>query len=209
MCLNYLQTRRNATVSPFYTFRTRQSSFPTTGQQFPNPNFQRSLPLHDKPRVKTADHSFGWHVWHHVTLRFQLFAQRQKFRITAVHGPDTAGPDRFERFRGGGGRLHVSFLHPQPVDGVQFARVASSQPVSWKGKHRGENVSLDRTRPCIYTSNKNITIHVRIHSTVNVIQACIFILLSVLEVTQRVPPTCIIKTSRTDNRLSSWGGPWE
>ena len=29
------------------------------------------------------------------------------------------------------------------------------------------------------------------------IRKCIFIMLSVLEVTQRVPPTCIIKTSRT------------
>jgi hypothetical protein len=40
--------------------------------------------------------------------------------------------------------------------------------------------------------------HGRIHSTVKVIRACLFIMLSVQEVTQRVPPTCIIKTSRTN-----------
>ena len=44
------------------------------------------------------------------------------------------------------------------------------------------------------------TIHVRIDSTVKVIQACIFILWSVLEVTVPVPPTCTIKTSRTAGR---------
>ena len=60
-----------------------------------------------------------------------------------------------------------------------------------------ESVSIDPTRPCIYTSNKHTKIHVRIHSTVNVLRACIFIMLSVLKVTQRVPPTCIIKISRT------------
>ena len=49
-----------------------------------------------------------------------------------------------------------------------------------------KNVSSDHTRPCISTSNKNIKIHVRIYSTVKVIRACIFIMLSVLEVTQRV-----------------------
>jgi hypothetical protein len=58
-------------------------------------------------------------------------------------------------------------------------------------------VSLDPTRPCIDTSNTHIKIHVRIHSTVNVIRACLFIMWSVLDVTQRVPPTCTLKTSRT------------
>ena len=38
-----------------------------------------------------------------------------------------------------------------------------------------KNVSLDPTRPCISTSNKNIKRQVRIHSTFNVKQACIFI----------------------------------
>ena len=47
------------------------------------------------------------------------------------------------------------------------------------------------------TYNKKIKIHVRIHSTVNVIRACIFTMLPVLEVTQRVPPTCITKTDAT------------
>ena len=46
-----------------------------------------------------------------------------------------------------------------------------------------KNVSLDPTRPCIQTYNQNIKIHVRINSTVKVIRACIFIMLSVLEVT--------------------------
>ena len=58
-----------------------------------------------------------------------------------------------------------------------------------------KSVSLDHTHNCIQTSHKNIKIHVRIHSTVNVIRACIFIMLSVLKITQRVPPTCITKTS--------------
>jgi hypothetical protein len=43
-----------------------------------------------------------------------------------------------------------------------------------------------------------------------VIRACIFILLSVLEVTQRVPPTCTIKTDftyRHDPFLVTVGGP--
>ena len=60
-----------------------------------------------------------------------------------------------------------------------------------------KNVSLDHTRNCIYTYNKNLKIHVRINSTVKVIRARIFIMLSVLEGTQRVPPTCIIKTDFT------------
>ena len=53
-----------------------------------------------------------------------------------------------------------------------------------------KNVSLDHTRNCISTSNKHKKIHVRINSTVKVIRACIFIMWSVLEGTQRVPPTC-------------------
>ena len=60
-----------------------------------------------------------------------------------------------------------------------------------------KSVSLDHTRRCIHTYNKNIQIHPRIHSTVNVIRTCLFILLSVLKVAQRVPPTCTITTSRT------------
>jgi hypothetical protein len=46
-----------------------------------------------------------------------------------------------------------------------------------------KNVSLDHTRNCIQTYNKNKKIHVRINSTVKVIRACIFRMLSVLEVT--------------------------
>ena len=53
-----------------------------------------------------------------------------------------------------------------------------------------KNVSIDHTRNCIQTYNKNKKIHVRINSTVKVIRTCIFILLSVLEGTQLVPPTC-------------------
>ena len=64
-----------------------------------------------------------------------------------------------------------------------------------------KSVSIDPTRPCIYTSNQNIKIHVRIHSTVNVIRARIFIMLSVREVTQRVPPTCTIQISRTSGSV--------
>jgi len=60
-----------------------------------------------------------------------------------------------------------------------------------------KKVSTDHTRPCIQTYNKNKKIHVRITSTVKVIRACMFIMLSVLKVTQRVPPTCTIKTDFT------------
>ena len=60
-----------------------------------------------------------------------------------------------------------------------------------------KKVSIDHTRNCIQTSTKNKKIYPRIHSTVKVIRACIFIMLAVLEVTQRVPPTCIIKTDFT------------
>ena len=62
----------------------------------------------------------------------------------------------------------------------------------WSSSSKIEkNVSLDHTRNCISTSNKNKKIRVRIHSTVKVIRACMFIMWSVLEVAQRVPPTCI------------------
>ena len=60
-----------------------------------------------------------------------------------------------------------------------------------------QSVSLDHTRPCISTYNKHIKRQVRIHATDNVVRACIFIMLSVLEVAQRVPPTCTTSTSRT------------
>ena len=58
-----------------------------------------------------------------------------------------------------------------PIDcrGTQYLKVTSKK-----------SVSLGRTRPCMYTSNKNIKILVRIHSTVKVIRACLFICLSVL-----------------------------
>ena len=47
-------------------------------------------------------------------------------------------------------------------------------------------------------------IQVRINATVQVIRACLFIVWSVLEGTQRVPPTCMIKTSRTSHRSCGW-----
>ena len=72
-----------------------------------------------------------------------------------------------------------------------------------------KKVSIDHTRHCIDTYNKNKQIHVRIHSTVNVIRARIFIMLSVLEVTQRVPPTCIINTSRTHRPTRRPGQFWK
>ena len=52
-----------------------------------------------------------------------------------------------------------------------------------------KKVSTDPTRHCIDTYNQTIKIHVRITSTVKVIRASMFIMWSVLEVTQRVPPT--------------------
>ena len=55
--------------------------------------------------------------------------------------------------------------------------------------------NIEKTVSIDHTKHKKIP--VRINSTFNVIRACMFILLSVLEGTQRVPPTCTIKTSRT------------
>ena len=60
-----------------------------------------------------------------------------------------------------------------------------------------KKVSLDHPRICIQTSHKHQKRQVRITSTVKVIRACLFIMWSVLEGTQRVPPTCTTKTSRT------------
>ena len=44
-----------------------------------------------------------------------------------------------------------------------------------KINHIEKRVSIDHTRPCIQTYNKNKKIHVRITSTVKVIRTCIFI----------------------------------
>ena len=55
--------------------------------------------------------------------------------------------------------------------------------------------NIEKTVSIDHTKHKKIP--VRINSTFNVIRACMFILLSVREVTQRVPPTCTTKTSRT------------
>ena len=66
-----------------------------------------------------------------------------------------------------------------------------------------KNVSIDHTRHCIQTSNKNLKIYPRINSTFKVIRKCIFLMLSVLEVAQRVPPTCIIKISRTKSTAAA------
>jgi hypothetical protein len=51
--------------------------------------------------------------------------------------------------------------------------------------------------------HKNKQIHVRIHSTFKVIRTCMFIVLSVLEGTQRVPPTCTDFTYRVEIALTS------
>ena len=55
--------------------------------------------------------------------------------------------------------------------------------------------NIEKTVSIDHTKHKKIP--VRINSTFNVIRACMFILLSVLEVTQRVPPTCTTKTDFT------------
>ena len=81
------------------------------------------------------------------------------------------------------------------VDGVAQPKEQRSQYL--KINNIEKSVSSDPTRPCIQTSNKNLKIYPRINSTVNVIRTCIFRMLSVLEGTQRVPPTCTRKTSRT------------
>ena len=77
------------------------------------------------------------------------------------------------------------------------AAAGGGQSCGLKINNIEQSVSLDDTRRCIHTYNKNIQIYPRIHSTVNVIRTCLCILLSVLEVAQRVPPTCTRQTSRT------------
>ena len=65
-----------------------------------------------------------------------------------------------------------------------------------------QSVSLDHTRPCIYTYNKKTKIQVsyafnsQSDPNMNVHRV-------VLKGTQRVPPTCITKTSRTSSSSSS------
>ena len=61
---------------------------------------------------------------------------------------------------------------------------------AWPESNIEKKVSLDHIHNCIQTWHTNNKIHARINSTLKVIRACIFILWSVLEVTQRVPPTC-------------------
>ena len=81
---------------------------------------------------------------------------------------------------------------------VPWSLVVQAQDVL---KHQIEKSMSDHTRPCIDTFNKKIKIQVRIHATVNVLRACMFITWSVLEGTQRVPPPCTTKTSRTQVSL--------
>jgi hypothetical protein len=65
-------------------------------------------------------------------------------------------------------------------------------------KVRKKSVSVDHTRHCIQTKKIKIKkIHVRVNATVQVIRACTFTVLPVLDVPQRVPPTCTIKTNFT------------
>ena len=57
---------------------------------------------------------------------------------------------------------------------------------------------MDRSGHVSQTYKKNMKKIARINSTPQVIQACICIIRSILQVTQRVPPTCTIKhISRT------------
>ena len=89
------------------------------------------------------------------------------------------------------------------VDGVAQPKEQRRQYL--KINNIEKSVSSDPTRPCIQTSNKNLKIYPRIHSTFKVIRTCMFIMLSVLKGTQRVPPTCIINTDFTISRTK--GGP--
>ena len=57
--------------------------------------------------------------------------------------------------------------------------------------------AFDRSGNVSQTSKKKMKKIARINSTPHVIQACLCIIRSILQVTQRVPPTCTRKTSRT------------
>ena len=89
-----------------------------------------------------------------------------------------------------------------PDAGVPLGKGFERHGVGWlvevKRQTLKKSVSLDRTRPCIQTSNNHKKIQVRIHSTVKVTQACMFRVWSVLEGTPRASPTGTITTiSRT------------
>jgi hypothetical protein len=113
------------------------------------------------------------------------------------------------RHRGNNNRRHIGHCTRETGGLVDSQNGRGGRCLEWamwnlKIIKIDKNVSLDRTRHCIYTYNKNKQRHVRIHSTVNVIRTCIFIMLSVLEVTDRVPPTCITNTSRTGQAIVPW-----
>ena len=72
----------------------------------------------------------------------------------------------------------------------------STYECTWKSIKSNKNVSIDHPRHCRQPSKKKYK-NTRIHSTFKVIQACLFVLLSVLKVPQRVPPTCTTQMSRT------------
>ena len=77
-----------------------------------------------------------------------------------------------------------------PDAGVPLGKGFERHGVGWlvevKRQTLKKSVSLDRTRPCIQTSNNHKKIQVRINATVKVIRACLFVMFPVLEVTQRV-----------------------
>ena len=62
----------------------------------------------------------------------------------------------------------------------------------------GNKANMDRSGHVSQTSKKKMNKIARINATPQVIRACICILRAILQVTQRVPPTCIMNTSRTE-----------
>jgi hypothetical protein len=99
---------------------------------------------------------------------FQFFPRKQPKQRTHGHNVTDAQPD-------------PTHLHPR------FGQPSTAHQRGVPEHQSKKELVLINTRPCIDTSNQNKQIHVRIHSTVQVIRARMFILWSVLEVTQRVP----------------------
>ena len=76
-----------------------------------------------------------------------------------------------------------SFVHPTPLHPWKSNR---KKRESWPYSSLYFHIKSKYNNTCSYTFNLQCYIG-----------ACMFIVLSVLDVTQRVPPTCITKTSRT------------
>ena len=142
----FMKSVRNCVIMPTAFFSSSFFSF-----SFPSSSFPSSFPSTKPTRFK---------IMVFIELCLALREQRE-----TEENPDV--------------RLCVAYLQVRRslpsfyADHVVSISVGRQQFVTWKSKK--SKVSMDHTRHCIDTSNKNTKIHVRINVTVKVIRACIFI----------------------------------